>query len=102
MSQTRHMAKTLMQEVVAVAQAKGITLTEDALPAAMATIDALPSDVTASMQRDIMKGRPSELEYQNGAVVRLGNDLEISTPTNEFVYYSLLPQEMQARDARPA
>lgn len=52
---------------------------------------------TVSMQRDIMDGRPSELEFQNGTVVRFGRDAGVQTPANAFVYYSLLPQEMQAR-----
>ena len=100
MPQTRHMAKTLMQEVIDVAQAKNISLADDALATTMSIIDALPAEVTTSMQRDIMEGRPSELEFQNGSVVRQGKDLGVSTPINEFVYYSLIPQEMQARDEK--
>ena len=65
--------------------------------AAMALIDSLPPDATASMQRDIIEGRPSELEYQNGSVVRLGRENDVPTPVNEFIYHSLLPQEMKAR-----
>ena len=63
----------------------------------MGFIDTLPEEGTASMQRDIIDGRPSELNEQNGAVVRLGNAVGIQTPVNAFVYYSLLPLEMRAR-----
>ena len=49
------------------------------------------------MQRDIMEGRPSELEVQNGAVVRFGQEEGVPTPVNAFIYYTLLPQEMKAR-----
>ena len=49
------------------------------------------------MQRDSVEGRPSELELQNGAVVRLGLEVGAPTPVNTFIYYSLLPQEMKAR-----
>ena len=59
--------------------------------------DNLPPQGTASMQRDIMEGRPSELEVQNGAVVRLGLTTGVPTPINDFIYHSLLPQEKQAR-----
>jgi 2-dehydropantoate 2-reductase len=51
----------------------------------------------ASMHEEIVGGRPSELEYWNGSVVRLGREAGVATPLNEFIYYSLLPQEMQAR-----
>jgi 2-dehydropantoate 2-reductase len=49
------------------------------------------------MQRDIMDGRPSELEYQNGAIVRYGQETGVDTPVNRFMYHSLLPQERLAR-----
>ena len=49
------------------------------------------------MQRDIMEGRPSEIEVQNGAVVRLGLTTGVPTPINDFIYHSLLPQEKRAR-----
>lgn len=63
----------------------------------MAFIDNLPSSVTASMQRDIIAGKPSELESQNGAVVRMAGKVGLPTPVNTFLYYSLLPQEKRAR-----
>ena len=40
-----------------------------------------------------MACKPSELEYWNGAVVRLGKEAGVATPLNEVIYYSLLPQE---------
>jgi len=44
-----------------------------------------------------MDGKPSELESQAGAVVRLGQEIGIDTPVNNFIYSSLLPMERQAR-----
>ena len=102
LAETREMATEVMKEVLAVAQARDIRLTDDAVKTAMAMLDALPPDSTASTQRDISEGRPSELEFQNGAVVRLGKELGVSTPMNRFIYHSLLPQEMQARGQGPA
>jgi len=49
------------------------------------------------MQRDIMAHRPSELEAQNGAVVRLGIAARVKTPVNSFTYASLSPLELRAR-----
>jgi len=49
------------------------------------------------MQRDIMMGRPSELETQVGAVVRLGQQAGIATPAHTFIYSSLLPLDSVAR-----
>jgi 2-dehydropantoate 2-reductase len=73
-----------------------VELAGDLVDTLMKRIDGLPSMV-ASMQKDIMEGRPSELESQTGAVLRLGRALEVPTPTHEFIYASLLPQEVKAR-----
>jgi 2-dehydropantoate 2-reductase len=64
----------------------------------MERIDNFPETMVASMQKDIMEGRPSELEAQTGAVVRLGRETGIPIPTHEFIYASLLPMEMEARN----
>jgi 2-dehydropantoate 2-reductase len=96
---TRDMLIKAMQEILALAHRRGVALPEEAVAQAMASIDSLPEEATASMQRDVLAGRPSELEAQNGAVVRLGREVGIATPVNYFIYSSLLPQEMQARSA---
>jgi 2-dehydropantoate 2-reductase len=95
--ETRQMLERAMGEVLEVAAARGIVLPAEAIGQTMALIDSLPPDGTASMQRDIMEGRPSELESQNGAVVSLGQDAGVTTPLHAFIYHSLLPLELQAR-----
>ena len=95
---TRQMLEQTIAEICNVARARNIRLPEDSGRKTMAFIDSLPPGGTASMQRDIMNGQPSELEYQNGAVVRLGQEAGIETPLNEFIYSSLLPMELLARD----
>eukprot|EP00928_Gymnodinium_smaydae_P076641 TRINITY_DN5968_c0_g1_i1.p1 TRINITY_DN5968_c0_g1~~TRINITY_DN5968_c0_g1_i1.p1 ORF type:complete len:331 (+),score=63.28 TRINITY_DN5968_c0_g1_i1:259-1251(+) len=59
--------------------------------------DQLPRDSTASMQRDMLAGRPSELHEQLGAMVRLGEEKGVPVPTTETVYASLLVWERAAR-----
>src|SRR5262249_44432190 len=60
-----------MTEISTLAQARGINLPPNSIELVMASVDALPDDATSSMQRDIAAGKPSELESQNGAVVRM-------------------------------
>jgi len=95
--ETRRMLEQAMREILAVAQARGIALPETTISNTMTLIDGLPPDGTASMQRDLMAGRPSELESQNGAVVRLGQEAGVATPLHAFLYHSLLPLELRAR-----
>lgn len=95
--ETRLLLETAVAEVAAVGRARGVNLPEDVEAKTMAFIDGLAPSVTASMQRDIMDGRPSELASQNGAVRRLGLEAGIPTPAHTFIYGALLPQEMKAR-----
>lgn len=103
---SRWLLQASMQEVYTLARARGVALTEDSLPRTMALVDGLPDHAIPSMQRDILDGKPSELEYQNGAVVRMtrerGAPPEERVPVNTFIYYSLLPQELHARGELPA
>ena len=95
--QTRQMLQQVMQEVFEVAQAYSIALAQDIVSKTLTFMDGFPPSATASMQRDILEGRPSELEAQNGAVVRLGQAVGVATPLNAFIYHSLLPLELKAR-----
>jgi 2-dehydropantoate 2-reductase len=95
--ETRELIMGSIREVFGVARANGIAVEEKAVDAAMGFIDQLPPEATASMQRDIMEGRQSELNEQCGAVVRLGEKGGVPTPLSRFIYHSLLPLERKAR-----
>jgi 2-dehydropantoate 2-reductase len=95
--ETRQMLLQSIKEVFIVAIAHEVDLSKEVVEETMEFIDTLPEEGTASMQRDIIEGRPSELNEQNGAVVRLGNVVGVQTPVNAFIYYSLLPLEMRSR-----
>ena len=94
---SRSMAEACLREILTLAHARGIPMPNDRVATTLKVIDSVPSASTASMQRDIMAGCPSELEAQNGAVVRLGAAADVATPTHVFIYHSLLPQEDAAR-----
>ncbi len=95
--ETRAMLEGALREVEAVARARGVNVPADVVQRVLAQVDGLPEGGTASMQRDIMEGRPSELEAQNGSVVRMGRASGVPTPVNQFLYAALLPQEKKAR-----
>ncbi len=95
--ETRRFLEGAMQEIFDVASALGIRLAEDVRSKTLAYIDTLPEKTIPSMQRDILEGKPSELEAQNGAVIRLGLAAGIPTPIHTFIYSSLLPAELRAR-----
>lgn len=99
--ETRPLVERCLQEVVDVAHARGIAMPDDSVPNMMAFIDSMPYEGTASLQRDIIAGRPSELASQNGALVRLAREVGVPVPVNEMLYAILLPQELAARGQLP-
>lgn len=88
---------TAMEEIYALAHARGINLPPDSIDTVMRAVDSLPEDATSSMQRDIAAGKPSELEAQNGAVVRMAHEIGVKVPTHTLIYESLKPLEDKAR-----
>ncbi len=97
---TRELVRQLMEEVAAVAHGQNIHLAADVVSRTLTFVDSLPSGGTASMQRDIADGKPSELEAIVGAVVRFGEAGGVATPAMRYLYASLLPQEERARGTR--
>ena len=95
--ETRQMLEQSMSEVMSVARAKKIAVDDDTVQKTMAFVDTLPQNGTTSLHRDILDGNPSELDFWNGAVVRLGREEGVATPLNRFIYHSLLPKELRAR-----
>jgi 2-dehydropantoate 2-reductase len=94
---TRRLLEEATREVFEVARRGGVALSDDAVARTLAYVDALPEDATASMQRDLLEGRPSELDAQTGTVVRLGRERGVPVPVSEVLYACLLPSELQAR-----
>jgi 2-dehydropantoate 2-reductase len=95
--ESRRLLRQALEEIYAVAVRARIALPADTVERTLAFIDGLPPDGTASMQRDVMQGRPSELEAQVGAVVRLGERLGVEVPVHRTIYAALLPLERRAR-----
>jgi 2-dehydropantoate 2-reductase len=95
--ETRNLLEGAMRKVFVLARGLNVRIEEKAIERAMATIDHLPEKATASMQRDLMANRPSELESQLGVVVRLAAVARVKVPNHTFLYASLLPQERKAR-----
>ena len=97
MPESRGRLVQALEEVARIARAEGSDLGVDSVRKTLAILDGLPVDTTSSMQRDIMAGRPSELEAQTGAVVRFGQKTGVPTPVHDAIYAELLPLEQRAR-----
>jgi 2-dehydropantoate 2-reductase len=82
-----------MKEIYTLAHARGINLPPDSVEKVMSSVDGLPEDATSSMQRDIAAGKPSELEAQNGAIVRMARAAGVEVPTHDRIYQTLKDSE---------
>jgi 2-dehydropantoate 2-reductase len=100
--ETRRLLKACMDEVRDVAVARGVALPAEEADRTMAFLEQLPADGVTSLYRDLDAGRPSELEAQLGAVVRLGREVGVDTPVCGTLYAALLPSELGARGELPA
>ena len=95
--EVRAIADSSLREVAALAAARGIDLGADAIEKTWQRYDSLAAESPSSLQRDVMEGKPSELDAQLGAVVRLGRESGVPTPITEALYACLVPQERRAR-----
>ena len=74
------MADTV-NEVVAVAAAKGVRLPDDLVARAIRLADGMPVTISSTAQ-DLLRGRRTEIDHLNGYVAREGAALGIATPVN--------------------
>lgn len=83
---TRRLLIAGMREIHDTALALGIGLPDDAVDTAIELMDRQAPDVTSSLQRDILAGRPSELEAWTGAAVRLAERAGRRAPVLDVLY----------------
>ena len=86
-------------EAAAVARALGVSLPEDIAGLVDLQTRDMPKTGRASMLEDLEAGRPLELEFLSGAVVRLGAKAGVPTPIHA-VAYKLLAMHRDGRAAR--
>jgi 2-dehydropantoate 2-reductase len=82
---TRQLLAEAMGEIERVGRAHGIGLADEIVATTMGFLDQQPEGGTTSLQRDILAGRPSELDAWTGAVVRLGAQTATPTPIHTLL-----------------
>lgn len=115
--QYRLVMAEVLSEALAVLNAEGITpaRTGKVIPKLMPKIMKLPNflfnmiasstlkidpEARSSMYEDLVLGRPTEIDYLNGEIVRLGQKNHIATPLNEHIV-ALIKQYEHAKKGSP-
>jgi 2-dehydropantoate 2-reductase len=75
----------VVHECLAVARAEGVTVPGDVDTALRRIHETMPTQ-TSSTAQDLARGKPSEIDYLNGLVVRRGDALGIPTPANRMLW----------------
>ncbi len=78
-----------LREGEAVARASGIALPADVVARSLDFFASLPPDITSSLHEDLLAGRPLEIEFLSGALVRRARERGLAAPTHEAAYEKL-------------
>jgi 2-dehydropantoate 2-reductase len=77
--------RDVIDECLAVAQAEGVNVPGDVDAAVRRIYETIPQQY-ASTAQDIMRGKPTEIDYLNGYIVQRGKALGIRTPANQALW----------------
>ena len=85
-----------VEEVVAVARAKGVPLPANVVERTLEFTRAAPPNMRASMAIDLIRGNRIELPWLSGKVVAMGREVGVATPTHALINAALKPYAMGA------
>ena len=94
--------RQLLTEAVAVAKAEGVDFGEGAAEKRLGWMRRLHPEMKSSLQRDLERGKPLEIDALAGALARLGAKHGIPTPVTSAVNAVLALEDRRARAAAGA
>jgi 2-dehydropantoate 2-reductase len=85
------MMRAALDEAIAVGRARGVALPPELPEQSAAMVARFPDASKSSMLEDLERGRRLELPWLSGAVVRMGREAGVPTPTHAFIAAALGP-----------
>ena len=85
------MLERAVDETLAVGRAAGVPLGDEVRREVFGMYRAMPPQAKSSMLEDLERGKPLELPWLSGAVVRLGANVGVPTPTHALIETLLRP-----------
>lgn len=85
------MMEQALDEAMAVGRARGITFPEGLVEGTKEMVRTFPHGSKSSMLEDLERGRRLELPWLSGAIVRMGRESGVPTPTHTFIANVLAP-----------
>jgi 2-dehydropantoate 2-reductase len=96
----KELGHAAMREVIAVAQALGLAVSEDDVPKGE-NVRSQKAMSKTSMLQDVERGRPTEIEALSGSVVRAGHRVGVPTPINAALRALVKAKEARSRAPAP-
>ncbi len=88
----RQAVKEIMEEIKAIADAKGIRLADTVIETSLGKAANFPFETKTSFQRDIERAGKNEGDLFGGTIVTMGKSLGISTPVTEYICSEILKE----------
>ena len=86
LSSIRDTQRAAVREVIAVAAADGVQLSEQQSMEAVDHIAVAMAGQKSSTAQDMARHKPTEIDHLNGFIVRRGLELEVPTPVNQTLH----------------
>lgn len=96
--ETRQELARLVAETVAIGRAAGASLSDNREAEVLSFVDGLPAEMKSSLLHDLEAGKPLELDWLTGAVLRLGARHGVATEANQMIYDALAAYKEAASD----
>ena len=82
-----------LKEAIAVAKAEGVTLAEETFDRTLKTVSGMASTAQSSMLTDLQAGKPLEIKWFSGELVRRAQTHGIATPVHQAFAVAMTPFE---------
>ncbi len=82
--------KTVMAEIIAIAEKKGTPLNSDLTDMILAKLRSFPTGARSSYQRDVEAGKLNEGDLFGGTIINYGKLLGVPTPLTKQLYRQIL------------
>jgi 2-dehydropantoate 2-reductase len=94
---TWSMYRQIMEEAIAVAQARGVAVDDGVVEQHLALASGAPAHTITSLLYDLTHGKRLELEALHGVIIRYGAEARVPTPMCAAVYAALAPHHARAQ-----
>jgi len=97
---TKEVMDSVIIECIAVASELGVAVSPDIREKIFELVKVMPDQLSSTAQ-DLARGRPSEIDFLNGHVVRKGAEFGIPTPSNLALQVAVKLRELERAGKTP-